>query len=65
MKTVRLPTLRVPTLDTLRSVVLHVAGLGSISYGAWLAHPVAGFLVGGASLLVLDWLARPDAAGPR
>jgi hypothetical protein len=34
---------------------LTVAGLASIDMGAFYAHPVAGFMVTGVSLLVLDW----------
>jgi hypothetical protein len=28
-----------------------IAGAGSVAYGAWLLHPAAGFIVGGALAL--------------
>lgn len=60
MRTLKLPTLRVPTIDTLRSLVLTIGGLGCLTYSAWLAHPIAGFAAAGVSLLVIDWLSRPE-----
>lgn len=29
-----------------------IAAVGSIAYGAWLLHPAAGFIVGGALVLI-------------
>lgn len=38
-----------------------VAGAGAIAYGAWLAWPPAGFIVGGLLTLAGVWLlARPS-----
>jgi hypothetical protein len=43
-----------------RSLALHVAGLGSISWGAYeVAEPV-GFVAAGVSLLVLEWLTAEE-----
>lgn len=33
-----------------------IAGAGSISYGAWLIAPAAGFIVGGILLIAGAWL---------
>lgn len=41
-----------------RTAALTISGLGSISYGAYEAHPVAGFITGGVSLLILEWLSE-------
>ena len=35
---------------------LGFAGAGAIAYGAWLIYPPAGFLVGGALMMVLSVL---------
>lgn len=35
---------------------LGLAGAASLSYGAWLVFPPAGFIVAGALLLVAAWL---------
>jgi len=32
--------------------LLLLAGAASVSYGAWLLHPAAGFIVGGAMSLI-------------
>jgi hypothetical protein len=34
--------------------VLAFAGLGSVTFGAWLAYPPAGYVVGGMAALLLS-----------
>lgn len=40
-----------------------LAGAGLVSYGAWLVHPAAGFITGGALLLVGVVLLSAKSAG--
>lgn len=45
-----------PSLAALRTVVLSLAGLGLMSYAAWLwIHPL-GYAAGGLSLLAIEYL---------
>ncbi len=41
--------------DTL-SNGLFISGLLTISFGAWLAYPPAGFIICGTSMVLLGWL---------
>jgi hypothetical protein len=36
--------------------VVGLCGAGSVSYGAWLLHPAAGFIVGGGLLMIGAWM---------
>jgi hypothetical protein len=44
----------------LRTALLTLGGLGSISLAAFLWSWIAGFLTLGVALLVLEWLTRPE-----
>jgi hypothetical protein len=56
----------VPRLPGLACDVAGYAGASAIAYGAWLVYPPAGFLVGGALLIVGAMLyGRKFAAGAR
>lgn len=39
-------------------LLLVVAGLGAVTIGAWTASHVAGWIVGGASLLIIEWAVK-------
>lgn len=43
------------TAQRLSGSLLTVAGLGCIDVGAFEAHPIAGWMVTGVSVLLLDW----------
>lgn len=58
-------TVAVPTLRTLREVGLTVAGLGSLTAAAWRWNLIAGLAALGLSLLLLEWLTRPEPGGRR
>jgi hypothetical protein len=60
VKTVRLPTIRVPTLRSLRGVVLTVGGLGLLTAAAWDWTRIAGLAAGGVSLLIVNWLSSEE-----
>jgi hypothetical protein len=47
-------------LAVLRSALLTLLGLGSLSLAAFLWTTIAGFAVLGVALLVLEWLTRPE-----
>lgn len=40
---------------------LIVAGVGAIAFGAWLLHPAAGFITGGALMLAFGVLSAMKA----
>ena len=42
-----------------RDAVLQIGGLGCIGWAAWLAHPIAGYVAAGISLLIIQALWRP------
>jgi hypothetical protein len=52
----------VPSPQSVREFVFTVGGLGLLSAAAWTVALPAGLAAAGASLLVLDWLTRPDPA---
>ena len=59
-------TVAVPTLRTVREVGLTVAGFGSLTAGAWTGLGLwAGLLAAGISLLLLEFLSRPEPGGRR
>lgn len=43
-----------------RQPLLTVGGFGALDTAAWSLHPTAGWASIGASLLILEWLSRPD-----
>lgn len=54
-------TIRLPKLDSVRSTVLTLGGLGALSTSAWMLATPAGVAAAGVSLLLLEWLTRPQA----
>jgi hypothetical protein len=49
------------TADRLTGSLLTVCGLGCIDVGAFDAHPIAGWITTGVTVLLLDW--KLDASG--
>jgi hypothetical protein len=45
-----------PRWKNVRATVLQVAGLGCLDYAAFQWTPIAGWIVAGVALLVLEWL---------
>ncbi len=64
VRTVRLPTLRLPTLASVRQVALTVGGLGCLSGAAWTAATWAGLAATGVSLLLVNWLSGDGGGKP-
>lgn len=52
----RAATVAAVTLPVIVRDAVGVAGVASISYGAWLAWHPAGFIIGGAMLALGAWL---------
>lgn len=50
----------VRVIMALRTALLTLGGLGSLSLAAFLWDWIAGFVVLGVALLVLEWLTRPE-----
>ena len=42
------------------SDIVALFGIAAVSYGAWLAYPPAGFIVGGLALCGLAWTLTPE-----
>lgn len=42
-----------------RTALLILAGAACITFGAFLLHPAAGFIVGGVALFVIEFLTSP------
>lgn len=56
-----------PWFQTVLRLVFHLAGFGSLTYGAFYWQPVAGFVVMGLSFFALSWLTtsqRVETPGP-
>lgn len=53
------------TAERLSGSLLTGAGLACIDVGAFEAHPVAGWIVTGLSVLLLDWKLEPPPGGDR
>jgi hypothetical protein len=53
------------TAARLSGSLLTVAGLGCIDVGAFEAHPIAGWIVTGLSVLILDWKIDQDTPDVR
>lgn len=60
-RTIRLPAIRIPALTGLRQAVLTVGGFGSLTAAAWTSGLGWGLAAGGVSLLLLEWLSRPES----
>lgn len=60
VRTIRLPALRLPALASFRQAVLTVGGFGSLTGAAWTQGLGWGLAAGGVSLLLLEWLSRPE-----
>ena len=52
-----------PVLANLASIPLTVAGIGCVDTGVFLANTVAGWIVTGLSLVVLEHLIADESAG--
>lgn len=53
------------TADRLSGSLLTVAGLGCIDVGAFDAHPIAGWITTGVTVLLLDWKLDAASGGDR
>ncbi|TVZ96512.1 hypothetical protein [Streptomyces sp. BK340] len=51
------------TASRLSGSLLTVTGLGCIDVGAFEAHPIAGWITTGVTVLLLDWKLDPPPSG--
>ena len=58
LKVVRLVARKLPTWAGVRTFVYSVAGLGLVTYAVYGLHHLAGYAVGGVSLLWLEYAGR-------
>ena len=56
----RLAARVLPTWQSTRTFILHVAGFGCLSYAAWQVSMAFGLAAAGVSLLILEWLTGSD-----